>query len=158
MDEKQVVFEAWKQAVTVQMHFNELAMKLRAFALTLISALVTAESLAGNEGGYGATAAAIVSWIAFYLMDRFWYHSLLIGAVLYGRSLESRADALGMSFPPNTEKWPIYSSSLLGIADYIGQANQEHWKWRANRKIDAFYAIVAVALFIILLVRLQIIG
>ena len=42
MNEKQLVLEAWKQAVTVQMHFNEIAMKLRAFALTLAAALVTA--------------------------------------------------------------------------------------------------------------------
>lgn len=45
MNEKQLLLEAWKQAVAVQMHFNELAMKLRAFALTLVAALVTAESL-----------------------------------------------------------------------------------------------------------------
>lgn len=158
MDEKQVVLEAWKQAVAVQMHFNEMAMKLRAFALTLVAALVTAQSLAENEDGYGAIVAAIVAWFAFYLMDRFWYHSLLIGAVLYGRALERFADEKHeMRFPSNTDRCVIHSSSLLGIADYIGQANQEHWKWRANRKIDMYYGLVLLALIVILLVRLQII-
>ena len=154
MDEKQVTLEAWKQAVAVQMHFNEMAMKLRAFALTLVAALVTAESLSTNTGV--ATVAALVVWLAFYLMDRFWYHCLLIGSVLYGRALESHADEkLEMKFPPNPNPPPIYSESLLGLADYIGQANQEHWKWRVNRKIDTYYGLVALALFIILLVRLQ---
>jgi hypothetical protein len=156
MDEKQVTLEAWKQAVAVQMHFNEMAMKLRAFALTLVAALVTAESLSTHAGV--ATGAALVVWLAFYLMDRFWYHCLLIGSVLYGRALEDYADKkLEMRFPPAPKNNPpkIYSSSQLGIADYIGQTNQEHWKWRANRKIDTYYGLIALALFIILLARLQ---
>ncbi len=153
MDEKQVIIEAWKQVVAVQMHFNEMAMKLRAIALTLVAALITAEGL--KDAGGAALAAALVVWLAFYFMDRFWYHCLLIGSVLYGRALECHADKiLEMKFPPNTSSHKIYSGSLLGLADYIGQANQEHWKWRVNRKIDTFYGLVALALVIILLVRL----
>ncbi len=153
MDEKQVTLEAWKQAVAAQMHFNEMAMKLRAIALTLVAALITAEGL--KDTGGTALAAALVVWLAFYFMDRFWYHCLLIGAVLYGRALECQADeVLKMKFPPNINAHKIYSGSLLGIADYIGQANQEHWKLRVNRKIDTFYGLVALALVIILLARL----
>ncbi len=154
MNENQVIFEAWKQAIAVQMHFNEMVMKLRAIALTLVAALITTEGLAKDAGG-AALAAALVVWLAFYLMDRFWYHCLLIGAVLYGRALECHADEiLKLKFPPNTSSRNIYSGSLLGLADYIGQANQEHWKWRVNRKIDTYYGLVALALFIILLARL----
>jgi hypothetical protein len=155
MDEKEITLEAWKQANAMQIHFNEMSMKLRAFALTLVAALVTAESLSKNPKNAGlAAGVALIVWIAFYLMDRFWYHSLLIGSVLYGRALERHADEkLEMRFPPNQNPLHIYSQSLLGLADYIGQANQEHWKWRVNRKIDTYYGLVAVALFVLLLFR-----
>ena len=79
----------------------------------------------------------------------------MVGAVLYGRALEIQAQTLNMKFPPRPPGGGIYSTSLLGIADYIGQANQEHWRWRANRKIDTYYFLVAVALLMILLARLQ---
>lgn len=81
-----------------------------------------------------------------------------MGAILYGRALERLAvEKHKMKLPPNPDRNALHSNSLLGIADYIGQANREHWKWRVNRKIDTYYSLVLAALIVILLIRLQVI-
>jgi hypothetical protein len=151
MDDKQILVEAWKQAIAVQMHFNEIAMKIRAFALTLIAAILTAESLAKVKGGYWAIAAALVSWIAFYLMDRWWYHYMLVGAVIHAGDLEEQAKQLGLSIPDKYN--PGEFNSILGLTQRISKLNEEGWKWKAKYKIDAYYGIILIAIIIILILR-----
>jgi hypothetical protein len=147
MDEKQLLLEAWKAAVETQRHFNDVAMKLRSFALTLVAAIFTAESLVG--AGPLAVAAALISWIAFYLLDRWYYHYLLLGAVLHGQELEVRAAALGMALPGAADS----GESLLGLTHRISKLNQEGWGVRAKYKIDVFYALIAIAILVVLYLR-----
>jgi hypothetical protein len=152
MDEqKQILIEAWKQTIAVQMHFNEIAMKIRAFALTLIAAILTAESLSKVQGNCWAIAAALVSWFAFYLMDRWWYHYLLLGAVLHAEDIEEQAKQLGLNMP---DKYNLgVMNSTLGLTQRIGKLNRAGWKWKAKYKIDVYYGIVFIAIAIIGILR-----
>jgi len=148
MDEKQILLEAWKTTITSQAHFNEMTMKLRSTALTLVAAILTAESLAGS--GSLAVVAALISWVAFYVLDRWYYFYLLLGTVLHGESLEKRANELGMVLP----KEPDSANSLLGLTYRVSKLNQEHWKLLGKYKLDVYYALIAVAIGVILCVRI----
>jgi hypothetical protein len=86
----------------VQMHFNDLELRIRNFAITILGALLGGAALTlkdqvrvtihGHSMPAAAllTAAAIIPWLAFYFMDWFWYHKLLIGAVKHGVAIEER--------------------------------------------------------------------
>jgi uncharacterized membrane protein len=147
MDEKQLLLEAWKTTITSQSHFNEMGMKLRSFALTLVAAILTAESLA-NAGGL-AILAALVSWVAFYLLDRWYYFYLLLGAVRHGEALEDRARELGMALPGVVDS----AESLLGLTHRVSRLNQEGWKWLGKYKLDLYYLLIGVAILMILCLR-----
>jgi len=147
MDERELLLEAWKATVETQRHFNDIAMKLRSFALTLVAAILTAESLVG--AGPLAVTAALITWVAFYLLDRWYYHYLLIGAVLHGQDLEKRAVELGMPLPGAADS----GGSLLGLTHRISKLNQEGWGLRAKYKIDVYYALIAAAILVILYLR-----
>lgn len=94
--------EAWKKTVDVQMHFNDLGLRIRNFAITVLGALLGGAALTLKDqvrvtilnhsmpAAALLTIVAIVTWVAFYVMDRFWYHELLLGAVAHGAALEDR--------------------------------------------------------------------
>jgi hypothetical protein len=148
MDEEQVLVEAWKITIAEQAHFNDMTMKLRSFALTLVAAILTAESLA-NAGSL-AVWAALISWGAFYLLDRWYYFYLLLGTVMHGEALEKRACELGMVLPMA----PGSGNSLLGLTHRVSTVNQEGWKLRGKYKIDTYYFLIAVAIALILYLRM----
>jgi phosphoglycolate phosphatase-like HAD superfamily hydrolase len=93
--------EAWKVTVTVQQHFNDIEMRVRNFALTLLVAIIGASALAIENGsavtifGFKTSLAVwllvggVISWMAFYFVDQIWYHRLLVGAVRQGVELET---------------------------------------------------------------------
>jgi hypothetical protein len=95
-----LLIELWKQTITVQQHFNDLQLRIRNFAITVFGAVIGATAFALKEnlqlslGGYTASLATMIllggalSWLAFYFMDRLWYHMLLVGSVKHGMALE----------------------------------------------------------------------
>lgn len=149
MDEKQAIVEAWKQTIATQMHFNEMGMKLRGLALTLLAAILTAESLVKPPGGWLAICAALISWVAFYLLDRWYYYYLLIGAVLHGEALELHAKELGFGLPGATDS----RDAMLGLTHRISKLNQEGWKALGKNKLDMYYAVIALAVLVLLVLR-----
>lgn len=96
------VIEIWKQTVAVQMHFNEIGMKIRNMAITLLTAIWAVAIFQYDEGEHYSllctsltlsqifVGVGILSWVAFGYMDIFWYHRLLIGAVKHGMEIEER--------------------------------------------------------------------
>jgi hypothetical protein len=95
--------EIWKKCVDVHQHFNDLEMRIRNFAITVVGALIAAVSFTFQQGlqskifgivmpaGVGLVAAAAFAWGGFFLMDRFWYHVLLRGAVMHSAKIEERS-------------------------------------------------------------------
>jgi hypothetical protein len=147
MDEEQVLVEAWKITIAEQAHFNDMTMKLRSFALTLVAAILTAQSLA--NAGPIAVWVALISWVAFYLLDRWYYFYLLLGAVTHAEALEKRAYDLGMVLPMALAS----GNSLLGLTHRVSTVNQEGWKLRGKYKIDTYYCLIAVAIGLLLYLR-----
>lgn len=147
MEDKEVLLEVWKTTIATQSHFNDIAMKLRSIALTLVAAILTAESLV--QAGWLAILAALIVWVAFYLLDRWYYFYLLIGAVLHGEELERRAKTLGMDLPGAIDS----GESLLGLTHRITKLNQGGWKLLAKYKIDIYYLLIALAILLVLCLR-----
>jgi FMN phosphatase YigB (HAD superfamily) len=140
------VLEMWKTTVGVQQHFNDLELRIRNYAVTLLVAVlgVTAVTLKDNsrlevfglETTLPATVilAGLVGWLAFYFMDRLWYHRLLLGSVLHGLSIEK----------PNAAKYPeIQLTTTIGNASPIQVGR---FKIRTHHKLDFFYILVACGL------------
>jgi len=84
----------WQQTIQVQEHFNDLEMRIRNFALTLLVAVLAATGVVLQDGNKTLAAmlivGALISWAAFYVMDRWWYHPLLRGAVAHAIKLETQ--------------------------------------------------------------------
>jgi len=107
VDEQRVesVIDAWKTTVDVQMHFNDICMKIRSLAVTvLVGAIGFAgysmkEALELDVRAYSVPVGTVVAlaglfgWIAFYGMDRHWYHVFLRAAGLHAASIEKRWQA-----------------------------------------------------------------
>ncbi len=98
----QLHLEVWKTTVAVQQHFNDIEMKVRGLALTLVTALLGATAVAVRDQAHAdlgpvslpvatlLVATALVGWFFFFFMDYVWYHRLLLGAVRHGQDLEDR--------------------------------------------------------------------
>lgn len=96
--------EMWKQAVEVQMHFNDIEWRIRGLALTVATFALGAAGLAVKDGatvgGFSLGTLVILSglllWYAFYFVDRVWYHPLLKASVAHGTRIE---DEIKRSLP-----------------------------------------------------------
>lgn len=97
----EILVEVWKKTVDVQQHFNDVELRIRNFAVTVFAATFGALAYALEKPSElilfgvstplttGVIVVALTSWLAFYFMDRWWYHQLLLGAVLEGIDLEN---------------------------------------------------------------------
>jgi hypothetical protein len=92
--------EIWKKTIDVQQHFNDLCLRVRNSAITVVGALLAAMSFTYQQGlettvlgykfgaGLGFVAAALFAWFAFFVMDYYWYHVFLKGAVQHAGKIE----------------------------------------------------------------------
>lgn len=142
--EDEAALEVWKVTVDVQKHFNDLGMRVRSIAITVLGAFLAAAGYALKEqqtvslGGTPVAltglilTSALVCWAAFYVMDRLWYHRLLKAAVVHGRKVElaltQAVPSIGLTHTIDAE------SPLFGI--------------RAGHRLSAFYVAIAVLLLI----------
>ncbi|WP_170421298.1 hypothetical protein [Ruegeria arenilitoris] len=96
------IIEVWKTIVGVQMHFNDISMRIRNLFITLLLALLAAigflldKSLSFSFSGIVLQFTVLVPILGavgaflFYFMDRYWYHRLLKGSVKHGIAIEQR--------------------------------------------------------------------
>jgi hypothetical protein len=141
------VVEVWKKVVEVQQHFNDLELRIRNYALTVLGGLFAVIGFAIKEhvngwGLVGILVATLVLLYAFYFMDRHWYHRLLLGSVSHGSFIENR---YRRTFPE------------IGLTTAIGNISGEVkvWWWpqvlHSDRRAFLFYAIIAASLFAMLI-------
>lgn len=140
--------EIWKTIIDVQKHFNELEMRIRNVAVTVLAAFLAAAGFTTKEniqvtlwvGRVSLTSlvllAAALCWLAFYGMDRFWYHRLLIGSVKQGLAAEN---ALAATYPE------IRLTKAIGDESPVRFGR---WQVHSSRKIDLFYWLIASLLLI----------
>ena len=133
--------DIWKTVVNTQQHFNDLEMRIRNFAILILSAFIGAIGVSFKSGfvinildmHIAASAilnlAAAVIWMLFYFMDVYWYHPLLKGSVEQGMRLEKNIN------------YELYG--LIGLAQTItDKSPRSIWFWRNLRstgKAKLFY-------------------
>jgi len=143
--------EIWKKTVEVQQHFNTIEMQIRNFLLAIVGAFLALGGYAIKDGGdviiwdFRIAVAglvvlgALVPLVAFYLMDRFWYHRLLNGAVTAGAKQEVALEAKGY----------IVSLGSMISAESSVRLLWTKYKMRSNNKIDGFYGLLALSIVLI---------
>jgi sterol desaturase/sphingolipid hydroxylase (fatty acid hydroxylase superfamily) len=161
MDElelRKLQVEAWKTTIEVQQHFNDIEMRIRALAITVLTAVLGAAALAVRSGttlhvggvhidlGGAIIVIGLLAWLLFYFVDNWWYHRLLLGAVEHGRALE---EMLGKGGVPG-----------FGLTKAIGDASPFTFKLRLFKKVlwtkdvhsswkaRIFYFVIAAILII----------
>jgi hypothetical protein len=93
--------DIWKKVIDVQQHFNDLEMKVRNFGLLVVAAFISAIGVSLKSqyetqvwdqnipiAAFLALGALII-WLHVFLVDVYWYHPLLKGAVLKGIDIEN---------------------------------------------------------------------
>jgi phosphoglycolate phosphatase-like HAD superfamily hydrolase len=143
------VVDIWKETVDVQQHFNDLELRIRNYALTVMAGVLGLGAYAVKEslqivvrthklsGGALLLFVSTFLWLAFYFMDRFWYHKLLYGAVDHGRSIENR--------------WKEVLPEL-SLTDSIGRYSPlrlGRFEMHTPRKIDLFYLVGVLFLLVL---------
>lgn len=143
--------EIWKKIVDVQQHFNDLELRIRNFALIVTGAFLGFGGYAIKDGGiisaFGwevsmaglVVVSAIIPLLAFYFMDRLWYHRLLEGAVQAGIEAEAALKALGIQVDLGSQ---ISAKSPFTLW-LIGQPIH------SRTKMDLFYLMLVLTLLIV---------
>ena len=134
--DKQLAIDVWKKVIDVQMHFNDLCLRLRSVAVTVLGALIGAAAAAFKFGGTirildheEPTAVifffiSIIVWMAFFWIDRYWYHELLKGAVHHGQEIEEK---LKTEVPE------------IALALKIREQSHQSFGMNAAKKLNIFY-------------------
>lgn len=141
---------AWTTTIDVQKHFNDIELKIRNYAITVLVALLGAAAVALREGSRVEflevetslatllVGAALIAWVMFYFMDRIWYHQLLSGAVQHGAALER---LLEPDLPG------------IGLTAQIGESSPYKLfrliKLHSRHKMAVFYGVVGAVLVVL---------
>ena len=165
-DERKNIIEIWKAVVGVQQHFNEIEMKIRGLFITIVVAIAAAQGfliekkLSVSIGHVTILYANVMPWLGilatylFYFVDRYWYHRLLMGAILHGGAIEQKYAseipdlALGARI---SEQSPVELKSWLArkVADLVVSDERyvKHKRFHSDAKIEFFYKSIALLFF-----------
>ncbi len=182
-EKRKIVVDIWKKVVEVQMHFNDIEMKIRGLFVTIVLALAAAQGFLLDKGllfSMGqlkvlyATFMPLLGIVAaclFYFMDRYWYHRLLMGAVTQGEYIEKKyakfllevsiTEKIGEASPVETEKWTS-GAGRLGkvIADWLvtDDEYQKTGNLHSTAKIELFYKSVGYLFLLLFLITVLFVG
>jgi len=121
------------------MHFNDLCLRIRSFAVSILGVLLGSAAVAHRFAGHielfsykfpTATlfiGISIVVWSAFYVMDRYWYHELLKGAVHHGLKIEENLSS---------------DISEINLANSIREQSHSSLHMNAAKKLHLFYLAI----------------
>jgi hypothetical protein len=153
-DKIENLIEIWKTTIDVQKHFNDLGLRVRNFAITVTGAILGAAGFAVKEGlsltvfGFHIPLSAflvfvgLLSGFGFWLMDRHWYHRLLLGAVKHGESIEKTLETV-------LPEISLTRAITLASPTKIGK-----WEIHSRTKMDFFYGLGAIGLIALMLLFL----
>lgn len=165
LDEQNAILTVWEKTLDVQMHFNDIEMKIRNLFISVMLALVGAIGwslsksysipISGRIGINFAVlllGAGIIAAHLFRFMDKYWYHQLLVGAVKQTLALDDQFGkqiiALGLTTKISGSS-PIknFGSTILGKAFIflkVTPKNEDNFMGddlRSTGKIDLFYNV-----------------
>ncbi|MCK1392810.1 hypothetical protein [Bradyrhizobium sp. 1] len=96
------IADVWKTVVGVQMHFNDIGMRIRGLFVTMLLALFASigflldKKLSLSVSRVNIQFATVVPifgvfvTMLFYFMDRYWFHRLLKGSVNHAIAIENK--------------------------------------------------------------------
>lgn len=133
--------ESWKVTVDTQMHFNEMAMKIRHFGFLLIAALVSAAGFSLRSGHHLSIMSveipiasilvmfgAVLWWFVMFL-DSKWYTPFLVASVEAGLKIEEELNAL--------TNGGFYLTSK--IKEHSGKVQLMRWKIDSKKRSKIFH-------------------
>ncbi|MDG0805720.1 HAD family hydrolase [Pectobacterium brasiliense] len=144
--------EIWKTAIDVQKHFNDMSMRVKHYAILMLTAFLGAIGfIYKNQGQMAITidghainltgilgVVAILVWNLIFFMDYIWYHPMLKGSVMSALSIEER---LRFDLP------------TLNLTKTIGEHSHKYVlfdkPFNSNRKAMYFYNGVTITLSIL---------
>jgi hypothetical protein len=170
-DEQKNIIDVWKTIVDVQMHFNDIEMRIRSTFITLVLALCASVGFLTDKKITvdGATIffitfiplLGIVATYLFYFIDRHWYHRLLLGAVKHAIQIEKKhadtlpelslSDAIGRESPVTLKNVISRSVATLVVSD---QRYKKERVLHSDAKIEFFYKSIALLFILVFLVVL----
>lgn len=148
--DKQNIIEIWKQVVNVQMHFNDIEIKIRNFAITIFTFIFAGvgfcikENVFIYEYGTSISLATLVSGIgiivlfALFIMDKWWYHRLLHGSVSQGMDIEK---SFSKFYPEMKLTTTIKKASSIKLWFF-------KIKFDSNFKLYTFYSLLILPFII----------
>ena len=140
-DKIELLVRAWEKTVDVQQHFNDLCLRVRNFAITVLTAVLGGAALAFKDMPHLAPwilAAGVIAWLGFFIMDAFWYHRLLLGSVANGEDIENTLEQMGVKGYGLTKKIREMSAVKIGGMEF-----------RSLRRLNTFY-VGGLVLFVML--------
>ena len=130
--------EMWKKTVDVQEHFNDIALRLRSIAITVLVGALGAAFYVAKDAGYGVSLGIVImgaiGWSAFFLMDRYWYHIFLRASGIHAGETEKRLMAVlpeiglataiskasqNVEIPAWPSKHPVYKGGTYSSAERL---------------------------------------
>lgn len=158
----EALLELWKETIGVQKHFNDLSLKVRNYLVTILGAIIAAVAYLYKENivihftsfdfnaGAIVLASGFVLLIAIRLMDKLWYHQLLIASVKSGLDLEKLLkekleiwdfDLLTTQIKDDSHKvkvWPFF------------KRDKDNKRWRyaqfsSAKRMNLFYALLFIS-------------
>lgn len=148
------VIKIWEKVVDVQQHFNDIELRIRNIAVTAFTFIIGGIGYLEKENlkftfpnfvipfSSALAIIGIIILLAFFYMDKFWYHKLLQGAVNQGRMIE--------------KKWAKYIPEI-GLSQSIKDSSPHSFLWFWNIHSEQKFRIFYGMLFGILLLLCSII-
>lgn len=101
-ERRKQIIDAWKVAIEVQQHFNDIGMRIRGMFVTILLALFASIGFLLDKKTVLEVWSINIQFATlmpvfgifgtslFYFIDRYWYHRLLVGAVKHAMSIEKK--------------------------------------------------------------------
>lgn len=149
--ETKLILEEWKTVIKTQMHFNDMLMKMRTTAVSIVLAVfgASAYSLQYDEltltiCNYSFHASVFVilfglgMLVGVFFLDYFYYYKMLLGAVKRGEEIDEAY-----------KDRQVDNTKIFGMTTMIGKAIGKRGK--AKYYVWLFYGLV-IALGIIFII------
>lgn len=148
-----LLIEEWKTVIQTQMHFNDMLMKMRTAAISVVVAVFAAAAaiigqfpdsyieIFGRQAHISILVIifGIALWMGIFIMDYFYYYKMLLGAVKRGYEFDNAFSEVRMY----GDLGPFGLSSK--IRDEIGKHGVSKWF------VFSFYGVVLVVAILYLI-------
>ncbi len=169
-DQQKNIIEIWKTIIGVQMHFNDIEMRIRSIFITLVLALCASIGFLTDKKPAVAIGSitiffvtfvpllGVVATYLFYFIDRHWYHRLLVGAVKHAIEIEKRhvatipelslSDAIGRESPVPVRNLGTRLVAALVVSDLRYRRDRI---FHSDAKIEFFYKSIVLLFCLVFL-------